>query len=127
MRTEVSEQIVGDGDPMDICVLTERTVAHGGFLCRAKVVGGLRMIDGNEVDDKIIGVLEDDLAYGKFNDVMDCPPGLIERLRHYFLSYKQLPVDPSRRVRIAEVYGREEALETIRQGMSDYAEKFGAG
>lgn len=123
-RTNSPEKISGDGDPMDICVLTERTVAHGGFLCRAKVVGGLRMIDGSEADDKIVAVLEDDLAYGKFDDIAECPAGLIERLSHYFLSYKQFPVDPARKVRIAEVYGRDEALETIRLSITDYQGKF---
>jgi inorganic pyrophosphatase len=41
----------GDGDPMDICVLTERPAAHGDFFVRAVPVGGLRMIDGDEAQD----------------------------------------------------------------------------
>src|SRR5438477_12451849 len=48
----------GDGDPLDICVLTERTISHGGFLLHARPIGGLRMIDGDEADDKIVAVLE---------------------------------------------------------------------
>jgi inorganic pyrophosphatase len=61
--------IRGDGDPLDIYVLTERPAAHGDFLARALPIGGLRMIDGNEVDDKIIAVLESDVAYGDLRDI----------------------------------------------------------
>src|ERR671939_681544 len=80
--------IKGDGDPMDICVLTEKAFTHGDFFVRAAPIGGMRMIDGTEADDKIIAVLESDVAYGHFKDIDDCPKVLIDRLRHYFLSYK---------------------------------------
>ncbi len=75
--------IRGDGDPMDICVLTEKSIAHGNFLLRARPIGGLRMLDGEEADDKIVAVLERDMAYGDLRDIAECPKGLIERLRHY--------------------------------------------
>ena len=48
----------GDGDPLDICVLSERPIARSEILVRAKVVGGLQMVDGDEADDKVIAVLE---------------------------------------------------------------------
>ena len=120
------EGIKGDGDPMDISVLTEKTFAHGDILVRAKPIGGMRMIDGHEADDKIIAVLESDVAYGHFEDIGDCPQGLIDRLKHYFLSYKQLPMDAPRRVEIADVYDRAEALDVIRRSVRDYREKYGA-
>ena len=103
--------IRGDGDPMDICVLTERPASHADFLVRAKPIGGLRMIDGNEADDKIIAVLENDVAYGHIEDVKDAPKGLVERLQHYFLSYKQLPQENPRRVEIADYRARYGAPE----------------
>jgi inorganic pyrophosphatase len=117
--------IKGDGDPMDICVLTEKTAAHGSFFVRAQPIGGLRMIDGEQADDKIIAVLEGDIAYGYIKDVADCPPGLIDRLKHYFLSYKQFPGEAPRRVEIVDVYDREEALEVIARSMQDYREQCG--
>jgi inorganic pyrophosphatase len=117
--------IRGDGDPMDICVMTERPAAHAGFLVRAVPIGGLRMVDGNEADDKIVAVLENDVAYGHIEDITKAPPGLVERLQHYFLTYKQLPHESPRRVEIAEVYDREAALETIRASIEDYRERYG--
>jgi inorganic pyrophosphatase len=123
-RTDACD-IKGDGDPMDICVLTEKTFAQGNFFLQAKPIGGLRMIDGEQADDKIIAVLEADLAYGHVKDIDECPKALIDRLKHYFLSYKQLPGDAPRRVEIVDVYDRAEALDVITRSLSDYQKQFG--
>ena len=84
------------------------------------------MVDGDEADDKIVAVLERDMAYGDLRDIADAPAGVVERLRHYFLTYKQMPGEPARLVRIAEIYDRVEAVEVIRRSMDDYRDKYGA-
>jgi inorganic pyrophosphatase len=117
--------IQGDGDPMDICVLTEKTFAQGNFFLQAEPIGGLRMIDGQQADDKIISVLQADLAYGHIKNITECPRALIDRLKHYFLSYKQLPGDAPRRVEIVDVYDRAEALDVIERSFKDYRGRFG--
>ncbi|MGI8837973.1 MAG: inorganic pyrophosphatase [Pyrinomonadaceae bacterium] len=122
-RTGVND-IKGDGDPMDICVLTEKTFAQGNIFLKAKPIGGLRMIDGKQADDKIISILESDLAYGHIQNIAQCPKALVDRLQHYFLSYKQLPGDAPRRVEIADVYDAEEALDVIRRSLVDYKNNF---
>ncbi|UBM62392.1 inorganic pyrophosphatase [Candidatus Sulfidibacterium hydrothermale] len=117
------KDIIGDGDPMDICVLTEKTISHGDILVRARPIGGFRMIDSNEADDKIVAVLNNDAFYSQFNDISELPGLVVDRLRHYFLTYKDLPgkkID----VEITDVYGREEAYEVIRRSVQDYHEKF---
>jgi inorganic pyrophosphatase len=117
--------IEGDGDPMDICVLSEKAFAHGNFFLQAKPIGGFRMIDGRQADDKIIAVLVSDVAYGHIEDIDECPKGLVDRLKHYFLTYKQLPAEAPRRVEIAAVYNRAEALAVIECSMRDYWQRFG--
>ncbi len=116
--------VVGDGDPLDICVLTEKTITHGDLLLQAIPIGGLRMIDGDEADDKILAVLKGDAVYGDMHDVSECSDMLIRRLRHYFLTYKQSPdaADPS--CQLVETYGREEAHRVIRESCTDYDERF---
>ena len=116
--------IEGDKDPMDICVLSEKTFAHGSFFLRARPIGGLRMLDGRQADDKIIAVLEDDLAFGRITEVREVPPGLVDRLKHYFLSYKQLPGDEPKKVEITHVYDRVEALDVITRSLRDYENEF---
>ena len=119
--------IEGDHDPLDICVLTENDFAHGDLFVTARVIGGLRMIDKGEADDKIIAVLESDVAYGQMHDIKDVPKAVVERLCHYFLSYKRHPDEKaaSSMVQIEAVYGRSEAQEVIRLSMSDYDDAFG--
>lgn len=125
VRTGV-EGVRGDGDPLDVCILTEKSFAHGNFFVRARPIGGFRMIDGHEADDKIIAVLENDVAYGHIRDIADCPQGLLERLQHYFLTYKQLPSEAPRHVEIAETYDAAEAAEVIRRSQGDYRAHYGA-
>jgi inorganic pyrophosphatase len=116
--------IVGDGDPMDICVLSERSVTHGDILLRAIPIGGLRMIDRGQADDKIIAVLTDDPAYGAWSDIYQVPPSLLDRLRHYFLTYKDVPGESGRAVEIVEVYGSRAAHDMINRGRDDYRERY---
>jgi inorganic pyrophosphatase len=116
--------IVGDDDPLDICVLTDREVTHGNIIVKARPIGGFRMLDGGEADDKIIAVLENDEVYGDWNDITDLHPSILRRLQHYFLTYKQLPGE-SEECEITHVYGREEAHEVIRRSQADYAAQYG--
>ncbi len=117
--------IQGDQDPIDICILTEKPVQHGNILVEAIPIGGLRMVDGNQADDKIVAVLKGDSVYGGWKEISDVPTPLIDRLRHYFLSYKAMPGAPAPPVEIAEVYGADEAHTTIQASFEDYRAKYG--
>ncbi len=119
------EDIVGDGDPVDICVLTEKEITHGDILVNSRPIGGFRMIDGDEADDKIIAVLDGDVVYGHYQCIKDLEPLIVERLKHYFLTYKDLPGRESE-VNITHTYDAKEAHEVIRRSMIDYRNKFAA-
>ncbi|HSP99770.1 MAG TPA: inorganic pyrophosphatase [Candidatus Dormibacteraeota bacterium] len=116
--------IAGDGDPMDICVLTEKGISHGDIILKAIPIGGLRMIDGDQADDKIIAVLQNDAIYGGWRDLHDVPPALVERLRHYFLTYKQVPGAAPPHTEITDVYDRDEAYDVINRSRADYEAHF---
>jgi inorganic pyrophosphatase len=118
------KSIRGDGDPLDICVLSERPISRGEILVRARVVGGLQMVDAREADDKIIAVLDNDYMWGSARDVSDLPKVLVERLQHYFLTYKLVP-GKRPTARISRVYGRRHAERVVQAAMDDYAEAFG--
>lgn len=116
--------IIGDQDPLDICILTEKTIARSGILVFAIPIGGFRMLDGNEADDKIIAVMQGDEVYDEWRDIADANEAVIKRLKHYFLTYKKGPDDTTNRVEIAAVYGKEEAYEVIRRSQIDYQNRF---
>jgi len=115
---------VADGDPLDICVFSERHITRADIILKARVVGGIQMIDGGEADDKIVAVLEGDNIWGDVQDIADLPAIKTERLQHYFSTYKMIPgkeVD----VKVDFVYGREEALKVIAAAELDYQNHFG--
>lgn len=115
----------GDGDPLDICVLSERPIDRADILLRARPVGGLLMVDHGEADDKIIAVLEQDPVWGQARDLDEIPRSLVERLRHYFLTYKWRPGENNREdVAIDRIYGAADAVKVIEASMADYDERF---
>ena len=84
------------------------------------------MIDGNEADDKIIAVLEADRPTATSRTWPRLPRAMLDRLRHYFLTYKQIPGE--------EAQGGDrrglrspEAHEVIRRSMKDYQRLYGTG
>jgi len=113
----------GDGDPLDICVISERPINHSEVLLRARVVGGLKIIDRGEADDKIVAVLEGDYVWGEAHEIGDLPAALLERIEHYFSTYKLVPDEPPK-IRLTGRYGYAEAAAVIRAAIEDYAEKF---
>jgi inorganic pyrophosphatase len=119
------KNIAGDGDPIDIIVLTERQINHGNILVQAVPLGGFRMLDGGEADDKIIAILKQDEIYNQWKDINDVPISLVNRLKHYFLTYKDMPGASSKRSEITDIYDKAEALEIINYSREDYIEKFG--
>jgi inorganic pyrophosphatase len=114
----------GDGDPLDICVLCERTISGGDILLRAIPIGGIRMIDKGEADDKIIAVLKGDEVYSSWSDIEQLPEGLINRIKHYFLTYKNLPGAETPLIEIVNIFGKKESHEVIMKCLGDYKLRF---
>ena len=115
---------IADGDPLDICIFSERLITRADILLNARVVGGIQMIDEGEADDKIIAVLEGDNIWGDVNDIKDLPPIKTERLQHYFSTYKMIP-GKNVEIRVDGVYGRDEALKVIAASQKDYQNHYG--
>lgn len=118
------DDLRGDGDPLDVLVLTEKTLSHGDCLLRAIPIGGFRVIDRGEADDKLVAVLVNDGVFGRQKELSECPAVLIDRLSHYFLTYKLPPGAQTSAIEIAEQYGREEALAVIEASCRDYLKEF---
>ncbi|HOJ03817.1 MAG TPA: inorganic pyrophosphatase [Bacteroidota bacterium] len=114
----------GDGDPLDICVLSERPINRSDVVLQVRVVGGLPMLDNGEADDKIIAVLNKDYFWADVHDITELPQVMVERLRHYFSTYKLVPGE-QHNVQIEGCYGREHAESVIRAAMEDYQEEYG--
>lgn len=115
-----TDDIEGDNDPLDICVLTEKDITHGDIIVKARPIGGFRLLDHNKADDKIIAVLENDAIYSGYNDISELPERVTERLVHYFTTYKDLPTDEKPRTVLTHIYGVETARDVINRSIEDY-------
>lgn len=114
----------GDGDPLDICILSERPINRSEVILNARVIGGIHMVDHGEADDKIVAVLQNDQLWKNVNEIADVPEILVERLRHYFSTYKLVPGSPDE-VYVEGVYERTHALKVVEAAIEDYVHHFG--
>ncbi len=124
VRELMPQAAQGDADPLDVSVVSERPITRAEVMVTARVVGGLPMLDNHEADDKIIAVLENDPIWSGVQELADLPPALIDRLVHYFMTYKLLPEDQAE-VSIGEPYDRAHAEAVIQAAIEDYQEHFG--
>lgn len=118
-----SSEYEGDGDPLDICVISERPITRAEVIINVRVLGGIKTLDQKEVDDKIIGVLDKQDVWSHANDIAGIPTPIIERLIHYFNTYKEIENKP-RQVRVLETYGTLHAHKVITAAMQDYRNEF---
>ncbi|MEN6482179.1 MAG: inorganic pyrophosphatase [Anaerolineaceae bacterium] len=114
----------GDGDPLDICVISERPITKSEIILNARVIGGIQMIDAGEADDKIVAVLDNDNFWESASDITDVPSVLVERLRHYFGTYKLLP-GKEQDTYINGIYGAQKAMEVVEAAILDYKDIYG--
>jgi len=110
----------GDGDPLDICVLSDRPINRGDILLEALPIGGLRMVEAGEADDKIVAVLLNDPSYGGFTELSQLPGAVIDRLRHYFLTYKTIPGEQRQTITVDPLYDRAFAHRVLEAAAHDY-------
>jgi len=81
----------------------------------------MEMIDSNQRDEKIIAVAEGDMSVSHYNDITELPENFMQELKHFFLNYKTLS---RKEVRVDNFKGQSEALEIIKQSVTNYNAKF---
>tara|TARA_R110002096_G_scaffold155437_4_gene319852 strand:- start:304 stop:909 length:606 start_codon:yes stop_codon:yes gene_type:complete len=123
VKSLMSGARVGDGDPLDICVISDRPITRSEILLNVRVIGGLPMLDNGEADDKIIAILEKDHVWSDVNEIEDMPRTYIDQLIHYFSTYKDLPGE-TKTTSIGNAYGAVHASKVINAAMFDYDDKF---
>lgn len=114
----------GDGDPLDICVITERPINRGEVILRARIIGGVQLVDTGEADDKIVAVLDEDRFWGHVTELEQIPQALRDRLHHYFETYKLTPGGEAD-VTVTSTYDSTQAKQVIAAAVADYDDMYG--
>ncbi|HVV88067.1 MAG TPA: inorganic diphosphatase [Kofleriaceae bacterium] len=105
-----------DGEPVDILVLMQEPVVPLTIV-RARPIGGLRLVDDQGNDDKLIAVCIDDPAVAGCEATAALPPHVLLELERFFEDYKVLE---GKRVEVAGFYDRDAALAVIRAARDAY-------
>jgi inorganic pyrophosphatase len=115
--------LAGDNDPLDGLVLT-REALHPGVLIKFRPIGYLKMIDGGEADEKIIGVPSSDIdpSYDSIREIDDLPAIERQRIEAFFRVYKQLP-EGRKKVELSGFGNAAEARQLIQTALDSYRQK----
>jgi inorganic pyrophosphatase len=105
-----------DNDPLDILILSQITVVPM-CIVSAKVIGVMRMLDGGELDDKIIAVATNDMSVNHINDISELPEHFFKEIKNFFEDYKKLE---NKSVEVADFQNAEMAKEVIQKSIEDY-------
>ena len=111
----------GDNDPLDVLVLCQERI-DPAVLVRVYPIGVIKMIDGGEVDEKIIALPFKDPTYSGYKDLRDLPEHIFKEITHFFEVYKLLE---NKETAVKEVLGRAAAEEIIESCLLEYEKKFG--
>lgn len=90
----VPNTLGGDGDPIDVLVITPYPLVAGSVV-RSRPVAVLWMEDEKGEDEKIIAVPHSKLTkiYDDIKDVGDIPQSVQDQINHFFENYKKLEKD----------------------------------
>ena len=110
-----------DNDPLDVFVMCSQPIEKMS-LVRCYPIGVIKMIDGNELDQKIIAIPFGDPQNNCYTDISELPKHIFDELIHFLTVYKQLENKP---VKIESISGRREAVETVEECVKLFDETFG--
>lgn len=113
----IPRTLAADGDPVDVIVLSDKTVAPGVAI-PSVIIGMLEMEDEEGIDTKILAVptKKVDPFYGEFTDISMVPEAIKNKIKHFFENYKTL--EPGKWVKLKDWKGKEDAYKDIEAGMN---------
>jgi inorganic pyrophosphatase len=115
----VPQTISGDGDPVDVLVITPVPLIPGVVVpCRA--IGILKMEDEGGVDGKVLAVPVDKILslYTRWQKPEDLQPLRLKTIAHFFEHYKDL--EEGKWVKVLGWEGPEAAKQEILDGVKNY-------
>ncbi|NLB84626.1 MAG: inorganic diphosphatase [Acholeplasmataceae bacterium] len=117
----IPKTMAGDHDPLDVLVLSQEDM-HPMTLVHVYPIGVIKMIDSDEVDEKIICIPFGDPSYNSYTDISELPGHILTEMGHFFEIYKSLE---GKKTYILDIEGAENAREIIADSIKRYQEIFG--
>ena len=117
----IPRTLADDGDPLDVLVLCNEII-YPMTLVTCMPIGVIKMIDGGELDEKIIAVPLNDPNYKHYYDIKELPKHVFDEMMHFFEIYKTLE---HKTTTVKEICHKYEAIEIIRKCLEKYNKEFG--
>ena len=117
----VPHTIAGDGDPVDVLVITPFPLIPG-VVVRCRPIGVLKMEDDGGQDAKVLAVPVDKVLsiYTHWQKPEDLNDLRLQQIQHFFEHYKDL--EPGKWVKVDGWYGPDDARAEIMAGVAAYKE-----
>ncbi|MBN9543086.1 MAG: inorganic diphosphatase [Alphaproteobacteria bacterium] len=114
----IPNTLSGDGDPVDVLVVSNFPVIPGAVL-KSRPVGVLMMEDESGVDEKILAVPVSKLEkhYDNIKSYKDLPQILLDQISHFFEHYKDL--EKGKWVKVKEWQDADSAKKIILEGIKN--------
>lgn len=118
----VPNTLSGDGDPIDVLVLSEYPITYGAVI-PCKPIGVLLMEDEKGEDEKILAVPSEKMnsEYSSINEIDELPKTVLNKVEHFFEHYKDL--EKGKWVKVAGYKNSEEAKNKILEAVKRAEEK----
>ena len=115
----VPKTISGDGDPVDVLVITPVPLIPG-VVVTCRPIGILKMEDEAGMDGKILAVPTDKILsiYTQWQKPEDLNPMRLKTITHFFEHYKDLEV--GKWVKVLGWEGPDAARQEVSEGMHNY-------
>lgn len=111
-----------DNDPLDVEIVNVTEPLVPGSLVEVRVIGIMKFIDGGEVDDKVIAVINDDKRTAHIKSVEDLGEQFVKETTYYWEHYKDLKKPGTGKVE--GFFGVEEAVKIIKECEERYKEEY---
>lgn len=111
-----------DNDPLDVEIVNVTEPLVPGTLVEVRVIGIMKFIDGGEVDDKVIAVINDDKRTNHIKSIEDLGEQFIKETTYYWEHYKDLKKPGTGKVE--GFFGVEEAVRIIKECEERYVKEY---
>ncbi len=109
-----------DNDPLDVLVLCSE-VLDPLAIVDCYPIGVVKMVDNDEVDEKIIAIPFHDPVFSGYRNISTLPQHILTEISHFFEVYKALEHSSTS---VKTIVDRDQAVAIIAKSLARYKEKY---
>jgi len=105
----IPETRAEDGDHTDVLLFTTNPMPSGTVVV-GRAIGFMEMVDGGEIDNKILAVPVKDPRFEDLQSIDDLPAHVLKEIKNFFMTYKVLQ---GKKVEVKGFQGKDRAIQEL--------------